>query len=224
MMIEATKRVRPSTPSGRSVFLAALLVGIALGVFSLLADGIVGGRLFTILGNLAAPWGLAAFFVGYRAASPRQGALVGALALVVGVATYYLGGAIRGYVVAEANVVWTAIALVAGPIMGLCGSLVSNHRERPPVAAVAAPSAMLVAEAIFLVIDRRPWLFDLGAETYRLIDLGVIAALLIGGLVLPWVYVKQRRRRGLVYLVVAAAGTCGAFGFVLLQRLIAGLV
>ncbi|MCI0633597.1 MAG: DUF6518 family protein [Actinobacteria bacterium] len=216
--------MRSVSTKSRSALLVAVLVGVALGVFSLLADGIVGGRLFTILGNLAAPWGLAAFFVGYRATSSRQGALAGALALVVGVATYYLGGAIRDYVVAEANVVWTVVALVAGPIMGLSGAEVSSHRARPPIAAVAAPSAMLVAEALFLVIDRRPWNWDIGAETYRLIDLGVIAALLIGGLVLPWVYVNEPRRRGTTYLVVAATGACGALGFVLLQRLVATVV
>ena len=51
------------------------------------------------LGNLASLWGLAAFFVGYRAASWRQGAFAGALTLVMGVATYYNGGVVRGYVV-----------------------------------------------------------------------------------------------------------------------------
>jgi inner membrane protein involved in colicin E2 resistance len=44
---------------------------------------------------------------------------------------------------------------------------------------VAAPSAMLVAEAIFLVIDRKVWRYNLGAETYRLIDLVVMLALVM---------------------------------------------
>ena len=55
----------------------------------------------------------------------------------------------------------------------------------PTLLAVVAPSAMLVAEALFLAIDRKVWRYDLGAETYRLIDLGVMLALLVGGLVLP---------------------------------------
>jgi hypothetical protein len=81
---------------GRRVLLAAVAVGCLLGTFSILADGIIGGRLFGILGNIASPWGLAAFFVGRRATSSRLGATAGALTLVVGVTTYYLGTALRG--------------------------------------------------------------------------------------------------------------------------------
>src|SRR5262245_3613654 len=87
-----SETVSTTRRSGRNVLLVAAVVGIALGVFSILADGILPGRLFTLLGNIAAPWALGAFVVGFRATSPRQGAVAGALALVVGVATYYAGG------------------------------------------------------------------------------------------------------------------------------------
>ena len=73
------------------------MVGAGLGAFSQLADGIVGGRLFGIVGNIASPWGLAAFFVGRLTMSPRWGAVAGALTPVMGVAVYYLAGALRGY-------------------------------------------------------------------------------------------------------------------------------
>ncbi len=208
----------------RNVLLLAVVVGVALGAFSLLADGIIGGRLFTILGNMAAPWGLAAFFVGFRATSVKQGALAGGLALLIGVATYYLGGALRDYVVNSTNVVWTVVALVAGPIMGACGSAVSNRRERPPVLAVAVPAAMLVAEGFFLVIDRKIWRSNFGAEPYRLIDLGVALALVVGGLVLPWVFLKDRPSRASGYVLTVAGGAFGAFALVLLQRIIVALV
>jgi len=159
--------------SSRRQWLLSVVVGAGLGTFSVLADGIIGGRLFGILGNIAAPWGLAAFFVGRLTTSPRRGAAAGALTLVVGVAVYYLVGALRGYVVGEVNLVWTMIA-------------------------VAAPSSMVVAEAIFLAIDRRVWHWNLVAETYRLIDLGVMLALLLGGLALPLFFEKDPRRRRVV--------------------------
>jgi Family of unknown function (DUF6518) len=212
--------VRP----GRSLWLVSALVGVGLGGFSLLADGVVGGRLVGILGNVASPWGLAAFFVGRLTTSSRRGAVAGALTLVVGVVVYYLGGALRGYTVGEVDVVWTAIALVAGPVMGWSGAAISSQPDRPPIIAVAAPSAMLLAEAIFLAIDRRVWHYNLRAETYRLIDLGVMVALVVGALVLPMVFEKDPRRRRLVYLIVALAGGGGAVGFVLLRELIVGLV
>jgi hypothetical protein len=211
----------PPIPKRRVVFLVAVVVGIALGVFSLLADSVFRARVFEILGNLASLWGLAAFFVGYRAASWRQGAFAGALVLVVGVATYYNAGVIRGHAVTDVNVVWAVAALVAGPIMGGCGAAVSTHRGRPPIVSVAAPAAMLVAEALFLLIDRRAWAWNLSSELYRLHELGVAVAMLIGGLVLPWVFVKEPRRRGKTYLLVTAGGTIGAFAFVLLKGLIA---
>ena len=119
---------------------------------------------------------------------------------------------------------WTLIALVAGPVMGLCGAAIASRPTRPPVAAVAAPSAMLVAEAIFLLLDRRFWLWNLRAEPYRLIDLGVALALLVGAFALVAVFEKDRHRRLVVSLVIAAAGVCGAFGFVLLQRLVVAVL
>jgi len=66
-------------------------------------------------------------------------------------------------------------------------------------------------------------LLDLGAETYRLIDLGVMVPILVGGVVLPVVFEKDRRRRRLVYLIIALAGVGGAVGFVLVRELIVGL-
>jgi Family of unknown function (DUF6518) len=198
---------------------------VTLGIFSLLADGIIPGRLITLLGNIAAPWGIAAFVVGFRAASVKQGALAGAAALVVGVVTYYAGAAIRDYAVATAtNVVWTAVALVAGPVLGACGAAISTRRERPPVLAVALPAAMLVAEGFFLLVDRKIWRSDFGAETHRLIDLGVVLALVVGGLVLPWVFLKDRPSRAMGYVLTVAGGVFGAFLFVLLQRVIVAVV
>jgi len=206
--------------SSRRLWLISVVVGVGLGVFSQLADGIIGGRLFGILGNIASPWGLAAFFVGRLTTSPKRGAAAGALTLVVGVAVYYAVGVARGYVVGEVDFVWTAIALVAGPAMGWSGAAISAEPERPPVLAVAAPSAMLVAEALFLAIDRKVWRYNLDAETYRLIDLGVMLALLVGGLVLPLVFEKDRHRRRIVYLIVVSVGVGGAIGFVVLRELI----
>jgi Family of unknown function (DUF6518) len=209
----------------RRVFVLAVVVGVALGVFSILADGIIPGRLFTLLGNIAAPWGIAAFVVGYRARSIKQGALAGALALVVGVVTYYAGTAIRDYAAdTSTNVIWTVVALVAGPVMGACGAAVSNRRERPPVLAVALPAAMLVAEGFFLLIDRKIWRSNLGAEPYRLIDLGVVLALVAGGLVLPWAFLRERPARASAYVLTVAGGAFGAFLFVVLQRVIVAVV
>lgn len=70
---------------GRRLLFVAAVVGGLLGAFSMLADGIIGGHLVGILGNIASPWGLAAFLVGRRTTSSGLGAAAGALTLVVGV-------------------------------------------------------------------------------------------------------------------------------------------
>jgi hypothetical protein len=48
MTVDTTEPEDPSIPTRRSVLLIAVVVGVALGVFSLLEGG-VGGRLFGIL-------------------------------------------------------------------------------------------------------------------------------------------------------------------------------
>jgi hypothetical protein len=82
---------------------------------------------------------------------------------------------------------------------------------------------MLVAEGLFLLYDRKVWQNDFGAEHYRLIDVGVAAALVAGGFVLAWVFV-ERGRRVPALLGVAGVGVTGAFGFVLLERFIIAVV
>ena len=203
--------------------MVAAVAGVAIGVFSILADGILPGRLFTLLGNIAAPWVLAAFVVGYRATSARLGAAAGALALVVGVATYYAGVAVRGYAVGSLNVVWTVVALVAGPVIGACAAAISTRRDHPPLIAVMVPAALFVAEGLFLVYDRKFWRTNFGAEPYRLIDVGVVLALILGGFVLAWAF-AGRVRRVPALLGVAGLGVLGAFGFVLLERIIVAVV
>lgn len=209
----------------RSRLLAiAVGVGVLLGVFSQLADGIIGGRLIGIIGNLASPWGIAAFIVGLRATTARDGAIAGGVALVIGVATYYLLGAVRGHSPGGENVAWTTVALVVGPILGASGAAIASRRSRPPVVAVAAPAVLLLAEALFLVYDRRLWRADFGAETYRLIDVGVAVALLVSGLALPRLFAGGRHGRGLRYAVVLVGGIVGGLAYVLLRRLVVALV
>lgn len=203
---------------GRRLTLISVVVGVALGVFSTLADGIIGGRLIGLLGNIAAPWGLAAFFVGRQTTSPRRGAAAGAVALIVGVATYYLLVAVRGYVFDSVNLVWTVVALVAGPIVGLCGA--ATRAARPPIAAIVTPAAMLVAEALFLFVDRRVWRSSLVAEPYRLIDVGVMVALFVGGFALAAWLARGRPHRAVVLLAVAVTGVAGSVAFVVLRDLI----
>lgn len=215
-----------SKPSERDRFLgAAIAVGIGLGVFSVLADGAVPWRALVILGNIISPWAVAAFAVGRPCSSNRRGAWGGTVALLVGVATYYVGQALRfgvvtagvatGYAFSAAPLIWLVVAVTVGPVLGAAGSA-SKWREPVPVAAIALPCVVLFAEAGFLLLDRRPWLWNLSLETYRLIDLAIMVGLVVLGFAIPAWAATDRRRRLLVYgvsLLVGAAGSVVLVGF-----------
>jgi hypothetical protein len=205
------------------LFPIAVTAGAGIGLYSVLADGILPGRVFLILGNMAAPWGLVAFLVGRQTTSYRRGAAAGGVTLVVAVLVYYVGTAIRGFVFAGQTVAWTVVALRAGPVMGLCGAATAARRSRPPIVAVVLPSAMLLAEALYQLDTWKTWRWNLEAERYRLIEAGVALALVVGGLLLPFLLVKDRRDRRIATLLVPVAGIAGAAGLVLLGRLIIGV-
>ena len=206
--------------SSRRLWLVSVVVGVGLGAFSVLADGIIGGRLFGILGNIASPWGLAAFFVGRLTTSPKRGALAGALTLLVGVAVYYAVGAARGYVVGEVNLVWTAIAVVAGPVMGWSGAAISAEPERPPSSRWPHPrrcswprrsSSRSTGRSGATTSAPRRIASSISASCSRSSSAAWRSR---------WFFEKDRHRRRIVYLIVALAGVGGAIAFVVLRELI----
>jgi hypothetical protein len=205
-------------------------IGIALGVFSVLADGVVGWRAFTTLGNIISPWMAVAFAAGWRARGPRSGGWAGAGALVVGVVTYYLVQAIRfaaieepssAYLTSAAPLVWLSAALVMGSLMGAAGA--ASRRPRPHMAAVVALPIVLLAEAGFLVLDRRPWRWHLAQELHRLNDVGVFIILVAVALVLPALFTPEPQRRRRAYVAVVTCGVIGAYGIRLLYRLLVAI-
>lgn len=206
----------------RPWWLLALVVGGLLGLFSFLGDGRIGSRALGLLANLASPWAVAAFFVGRVAGSPKRGAAAGALTLISGVASYYLLGVAAGYSVGAGNLVWITVALVAGPVMGLCGAVVRTGDGWGLQAAVAAPSVMLLAEAIFVFFERRAWLWDLDREPHRISDVWVLAALTLAAALMPAVLGRRRIRSGVVYSLIVVAGSIGATALGLLYRVLVG--
>jgi len=214
--------VSAKTPPRREgrLFPIAAASGVGIGLFSILADGILPGRLFVLLGNMAAPWGFVAFLVGRRATSIRRGAIAGAMTLLVGVVVYYIGAAIRSYAFGGQTIAWTVVALVAGPVMGLCGAATAARPSRPPLPAVVVPSAMLVAEALFQLYSDRAWRWNLATVPYRLAELGLALALVAGGFLVPRLLMKDPHERHLAYLLVPVVAVVGAAGLVMFERLI----
>lgn len=206
--------------SRRRILLTALGVGLLLGVFSFVGDGRLGGRASVLVGNLASPWGLAAFLVGRLTSRRRLGALAGGVALSVGVASYYALGASAGYATSLGNVAWTVLAVMVGPILGLAGAVSVSASGTTLVIAIAAPSAMLLAEVGFLVLDRRVWLWNFEQEPYRFVDLTVLVTLGVLAFVMPRLIGGGRASLRTVIPMVLLGGAVGSVAFVVLAELL----
>jgi hypothetical protein len=200
----------------------ALLAGVGLGGLSVLGDRVdveTPWRVVALLGNLAAPWTLVAFAVGRFATSAWRGSLAGTVTSVTGVFAYYgvlLSLVGRGDGVPWAPVVWTIVALVAGPVMGACGAWTAAHRRRPSVAAVALPAAALLAEALWYGATARVWV--IGHPWHR-IDLGIVAALILAALAFPPMLLR-RNRVPMAYALLVVMGFLGVGTFAGLQWLL----
>ena len=106
--------------------------------------------------------------------------------------------------------------------MGACGAAISTRREHPPLVAVVLPAAVLVAEGLFLLYDRKVWRYNVVAQTYHDVYVSVALALIAIGFALSWVFAKKERGRA--SLLVAGVGVLGAIGFAVVERVIATVV
>lgn len=199
--------------ANRAPFVATV-VGVGLGFFSVFGEG--AGRFLTSVANLASLWGMGAFLVGMLASSPRRGAVAGGVALISGMVTFYLLTPAL-YLHGVRDIVWTIVAMIVGPLMGLSGAVIATGRGPSHTAAVVAPSAMLLAEATWFAWERRIWLSNFRAEPYRLNDVAILGVLAILALLLPLRLSPQRDRLPFTYLAIFFLGGAGAAGFAALH-------
>jgi hypothetical protein len=207
------------SPASRRFGVIVVISGLGLGVFSILADGIIRWQPITILGNLASPWGLVAFALGRLAGTRTRGATAGAAALLIGEATYYTRSLLAGFgFISYANLLWIVVAIVLGPLLGAAGAA---SKEEPQRAwAAAAPSLLLIAESLFFLYDRRIWLWDLAGRPELFQDLGVVAMMLVTAAVLPVRLAIPRARLRTVYGMAIVGGLAGAVGFIFFYELL----
>ena len=195
--------------------LAILAVGGGLGVVSVLGEG--SFRALTIIVNLASPWAFGAFIVGRLASSPKLGALAGGLTLVVAMATFFGLTVVGSYVISPRQVIWTVTAALVGPITGMCGAILSSGQVRWREAAIVIPSAILLAEALWIGWDRRVWLWNYRLEPQRITDLVILVGLIALAFALPLLFKRNEDPLLKLYLVTVVVGVIGAGGFASLQ-------
>jgi Family of unknown function (DUF6518) len=204
-------------------------VGLLLGLLSIAGDTpspYPWWRVFTVLGNIAAPWTIAAFLVGRNAKAPGPGAIAGGVAMVVGIVVYFLyyfSGAIS--VASTANIgiaasIWLGVALISGPVLGLCGGRVSMGNGELPLWAVVLPSAVLLAEAVWVAVTWRIWAVP---NPHDVVELVVVVLMVSAALALPFLTLRGTSRLAVAYMAMLALGAAG-FGalaglhWLLLQR------
>jgi hypothetical protein len=198
-----------SPPLGSRVlggFGASIVGGAALGIIAWWTDQLGFPWTAYIPANAIGAWIAVAFVLGASARTIPTGALRGLIGLLSAVAAYYLltgllGEGFRAIGASHAATVWGAVALIAGPLMGLAGATWRHGHGRPRAIAVGLLAAALIAEGLVFGAGRwehpdqlihDPGAFILPAE----------AAL---GLVLPWVLLRRGERRA-GYLAVVVLG------------------
>lgn len=131
----------------------ALAAGALLGALAWFSDDLGYPAGLLIPANLVGAWALVAFGAGAGARTILGGAGRGVFALLAAVGVYYLaygllGEGWRAAGAGRAATIWGSVALVAGPPLGLAGSL-SRHREGVPRSlGLAVPTGVLLAEGI----------------------------------------------------------------------------
>ena len=190
---------------------AAVVLGVGVGLFSSRADLLPADTLLhvvVVMGNAVGPWVGVGFAAGALQRDPRLGALGGASALCVGVATYYLaalltwGDRAPAFLPALA-LLWLLVAAVSGGAVGAAGGgWASNggYRSLGPIFLGGA----LLAEMAYQLIQVEAWHgIDVARTGVQIAAIDALAASLVPVLLL------ERSRRPIAYLGMVALGAVG---------------
>ena len=214
MSVSSTPSTAPSTeadPAAPSLLHragtaipVALLAGGILGALAWLSDDLGYPTSLLIPANLVGVWGLVAFGAGAGARSVIGGAGRGLFALLAAVAVYYLayglfGEGWRAAGAGRAAMVWGSVALLAGPTLGLAGSVWRHRQGTARSLGIAVPAGVLIAEGLLFGAQVPN---DPAARSLLTVEAVV-------GIALPMFLVRGMRARaiGLSAAVLVAVGT-----------------
>lgn len=128
-------------------WLIAVAIGVGIGAGTSYLQTVLHSP-WAALANSASPWLAGGFAAGALHTRDRLAAAAGLLTCVLEVCAYYVTTVMRGYAVADTEMVfWTICAIVGGPLFGVAGYL-WWHRRNPGGAALLP--AAFAAEAIGL--------------------------------------------------------------------------
>ena len=185
---------------------AAVGLGIVLGGASWFSDQLAWPLQLLVPANAIGAWLGVAFVAGATGRTVPLGALRGLLALVAGVAAYYLlirllSVGIRAQGALNAATIWGLVAMVAGPAMGAAGATWRHGRGWPRAISASLLSAALVAESSL----GAPYLLTPGGLAVEPGTIFIVAVALLGLLLPALLLSRGERLRGYISLGAIAA-------------------
>jgi hypothetical protein len=188
-----------STNSTRLRVLIVLLVAALAGALTPLGEHTLPRSINTVA-NSSGPWTIITFVLIYasRVRGITAAVLAAASLVLMDVTFYIIYDGLGGHYPHRNLAFWIVIAVCVGPVVGLCASWLRSPVERLKEIAVAAPSAVLIGEGVFM-LARLPGL----SIIYPVLSL-VAGATLLGGLA---VGLLKRPGRIVISFAVCAAGS-----------------
>jgi hypothetical protein len=106
------------------------------------------------MANSSGPWAMIVIASVYfsRLTGWRAAALAAAAFVVMDGCFYAVFDLLGGYYPRHYLTFWVVVAVFIGPVVGLCASWLRSSRPRLQEVAVAAPSAILTGEGIFMLV------------------------------------------------------------------------
>lgn len=146
MQVETLHPARSDSHAG--IVAVAVVLGLGWGATTSGLQTVLPSP-FGGLANAVAPWLMAPFVVGTFCRSLGTAAVLGLLTCLLQVPGYYVTADLRGFPVGSAYVlVWSAAAVVGGPVFGVAGRLLRSGQGRLRGLAPALVGGVWLAEGI----------------------------------------------------------------------------
>jgi len=157
-------------------FLLAALGAVAVGGLTSLGQQYLPEWLSSFA-NSAGGWAMLAFaLVWLSRARPVAGAVLGAVAFLLMVEGYGVVSAWRGHFYADPlSSIWTGVALVAGPVLGLSAAVARHGSRLWSALAVVPLSAVLLGEGVWALVR----ISDTTSPVYWTVEI-VLSVLFVG--------------------------------------------
>ena len=215
-----------SPPSPFRRLAAVVLLGVGVGLFSSRSDLLPADTLLhvvVVMGNAVGPWVAMGFAAGAVQRDARLGSVGGAMALCVGVATYYLAALLTWGDRAPTflpvlALVWLLVAGVSGGAVGAAGGAWASHGRYRSLGPIILAGALL-AEAAYQLVQVEAWHgIDVTRTGVQIAAIDAVAAVLVP------VVLLERARRPTAYLGGVAVGAVGFLVLAGVESLIRSLL